>query len=336
MLAHGHFDKTLALNIRVYCQRSHRSLDQWKLRTHEKLNAAYRARLVEYQDALAESEFDQNLNVNIESRPEAINRRTEREELKKWSIKTFRNKVIDFSAIADVEGINEVDPNAADENARPIQFYEEAFEWEQMSYFFYPYFWGRRDYNALRRSFTDIDSRYEAFLRAGAARVIVPVTPGYEKRVIMYLTADNTLDEIEKISLASEIDDDETPIEVDASEYKTLWVELLQDRKDGIALGSGTLQVRKGQTRIDINDDSIWEVREIDIGREIFIRGDRYEIAQIDSTSNSFELGTEYQAEDEDRAVYVTGSVPFGPPWTVNLPTNLVVLDENKDRISIE
>ena len=334
-IAHGHFDKTMALNARLFCILSDRAYEKWQIDTHAQISAAYQSRLIDYQDAVAQAEFTNGLGVDITSRPEAINRRTEREELKKWAIKTFRNSLIDFNGIISVDNINEVDPNAADNNARPIQFYEEAFEWDQMSYFFYPYFWGSREENRTRRSFTDTDSRFESFLRSGAARVIVPVTPGYKKRVILYLSADNSFSEIEKINLGVGLKDGETPDRIENSEYKTLWAELLQDRKDDVARGSGTLNVTKGEKDVIINDDSTWELSDIDIGREIFIRGNRYEVETIDLITNTLTLNDIYLGDDEEDAIYVTGSVPFGPSWTVNLPTNLVILDENKDNIKL-
>ncbi len=334
-IAHGHFDKTMALNIRVFCILSERAYEKWQVATHAQISAAYQARLLEYQDAVAQAEFTNELGVAITTRPETINRRTEREELKKWAVKIFRNSPIDFKGIINVDGANEVDPNAADNNARPIQFYEEAFEWEQMSYFFYPYFWGSREDNRTRRSFTDRDSRFESFLRAGAARVIVPVTPGYEKRVVMYLSVDNSFTEIEKINLGVGLEEGETPDKIENSEYKTLWAELMQDRKDDVARGSGTLTVTEGEKNVTINGDGTWELKDIDLGREIFIRGNRYEVETIDPVNNAFTLNDIYIGDGEEDAVYVTGSVPFGPSWTVNLPTNLVILDENKEKLSI-
>ncbi len=140
-IAHGHFDKTMAINIRFFCILSDRDYEKWQVETHAQITAAYQARLIDYQDAKAQADFTRESEVDIKARPESINRRTEREELKKWSIKTLRNNVIDFNGIISVnedssenedKSVNEIDPNAADNNARRIQFYEEAFEWDQM------------------------------------------------------------------------------------------------------------------------------------------------------------------------------------------------------------
>jgi hypothetical protein len=65
--------------------------------------------------------------------------------------------------------------------APQIRFFENCFEWTNMTYVLYPYFWGRKAgwTDALRIS--DADPDFAAFLRAGAARVQVPVRPGFEK-----------------------------------------------------------------------------------------------------------------------------------------------------------
>lgn len=51
---------------------------------------------------------------------------------------------------------------------------------------FYPYFWGRHAkwINALH--LTDPDLDFAAFLKAGAARVQIPVRPGFEKAIALY------------------------------------------------------------------------------------------------------------------------------------------------------
>lgn len=69
-----------------------------------------------------------------------------------------------------------------------VKFMEQAFEWDIMSYFFYPYFWGNRDrWNELYQ-FDDNDATFRAFMQAGMARVIVTVRPGFEEAVKHYLT----------------------------------------------------------------------------------------------------------------------------------------------------
>jgi hypothetical protein len=65
-------------------------------------------------------------------------------------------------------------------------FFERAFEWENLMYTFYSYFWGRQSRWAEMLLTQDIDAEFEAFLRAGAARVVVPARPGFEGALAHY------------------------------------------------------------------------------------------------------------------------------------------------------
>lgn len=73
--------------------------------------------------------------------------------------------------------------DSACENGSWIRFFENAFEWNNLVYVFYPYFWGRHPGWISAIHLTDPDPDFAGFLRAGAARVQVPVRPGFEKAV---------------------------------------------------------------------------------------------------------------------------------------------------------
>lgn len=71
---------------------------------------------------------------------------------------------------------------------RTVQFLEQAFEWEHLSYLFYPYFWAEEPrWIELMHRRDDADATFTAFLRAGMARVLVAVSPGYDCAVMTYL-----------------------------------------------------------------------------------------------------------------------------------------------------
>jgi hypothetical protein len=61
-----------------------------------------------------------------------------------------------------------------------LRFFEQAFEWEHMMYLFYPYYWSRRT-NWYDQALADNpDPLFAEFLKAGAARVVIPVRPQLE------------------------------------------------------------------------------------------------------------------------------------------------------------
>src|SRR5262249_51826899 len=71
-------------------------------------------------------------------------------------------------------------------SATKIKFFENAFDWQNMTYEFYPYYWGRRNTWIASYHIEDPDPLFESFQNAGAARVIVPVNPIYNRSVIYY------------------------------------------------------------------------------------------------------------------------------------------------------
>ncbi len=85
----------------------------------------------------------------------------------------------------------EVDFGEARDEGVVVQFFEQAFEWPQMTYTFYPYFWGRKPRWVTTSQLDDPDPQFAAFLQAGAARVLVPVRPGFEDAALHFLATGN-------------------------------------------------------------------------------------------------------------------------------------------------
>ncbi len=76
---------------------------------------------------------------------------------------------------------------AVAEQGPMIRFLEEAFEWDQMQYVFYPYYWMDKDEWFSLALLEDSDPLFAQFLRSGAARVVVPVRPAFNDAVLYYL-----------------------------------------------------------------------------------------------------------------------------------------------------
>ncbi|HAW53098.1 MAG TPA: hypothetical protein DCX54_12330 [Flavobacteriales bacterium] len=82
-----------------------------------------------------------------------------------------------------------IDIAEAKEEGSIIQFIEQAFEWPQISYLLYPYFWGKMPENwfEAQKYYDETDPLYAKFLQAGSARVIIAVRPAYQVAVMHYL-----------------------------------------------------------------------------------------------------------------------------------------------------
>ncbi|WP_126653040.1 hypothetical protein [Chryseobacterium aureum] len=68
-----------------------------------------------------------------------------------------------------------------------IKFMEQAFEWENLSYYLYPYYWANKTEWSNLYQAEDVDPLFRAFLQSGMARVVVTVRPGFEDAVQFYL-----------------------------------------------------------------------------------------------------------------------------------------------------
>jgi hypothetical protein len=81
-----------------------------------------------------------------------------------------------------------VDLDAARIKGRYIQFLEQAFEWQQLSYLLYPYFWATppKWIDLMNRS-DQTDPFLSAFMQAGSVRILLAVTPAYDEAVLHYL-----------------------------------------------------------------------------------------------------------------------------------------------------
>lgn len=172
-----------AATIEVHCERTPRHYETWQIQTFEKIVAAHRA----LKAARESSGPSVPLGIAIKGQNPARNRATEGTELKKQCITLLSNQYYgDFDALRGTPP--ELDILESLREGAQIQFFEQAFEWEQMTYLFYPYFWGRKpQWQTVLGGAPDPDPLFEQFLKAGAARVLVPVHPIYNEAVLYYL-----------------------------------------------------------------------------------------------------------------------------------------------------
>jgi hypothetical protein len=176
-----------ALAIELNCQRTQRTYEDWQNKTHGAIVQAFLKLQSDYEEKLAALAVEQG--IAISGRNPLLNRQLEKSELKKACISLFTYQHYDlFNSIEfSPQGYPQTNLPEAEAEGRYIRFFEQAFEWEQIMYLFYPYFWGRK-YNWLQRALIDdTDPLFAEFLKAGAARIVLPVRPGFEKAVAHFL-----------------------------------------------------------------------------------------------------------------------------------------------------
>lgn len=180
------------MNVVIKCKRSNDKYTEWQISTYDKIVAAYNSLLDAYNSAVALAAS--TTTVNIEGHSSDTNRDIEQNELKKACITLLTNQhYAEFDAMeegASSEGYPEVNVAEATLEGPYIQFFEQAFEWENMTYIFYPYFWGKKSrWVEVSQAEDSADPTFTQFLQAGAARVLVPVQSGssYEEAVLHYI-----------------------------------------------------------------------------------------------------------------------------------------------------
>lgn len=81
-----------------------------------------------------------------------------------------------------------IDLAKAEIKGRYVQFLEQAFEWEHLSYVFYPYYWADKSkWLDLFNRTDQADPLFSEFLQAGSARVLVAVRPGFDMATIHFI-----------------------------------------------------------------------------------------------------------------------------------------------------
>jgi hypothetical protein len=159
---------------------------EWRLATHAAITQAYTKLLADYNDKLAALKA---FSSSMQGHDPASNVSIVKNELKRSVMALLTDRMY--------ESFNAIDPST-DPPDQPntwevpfegptIRFFEQAFEWDQILYVFYPYFWARHRKWADYLKADDPDSQFADFLRAGWARVTLPVRPWFEVAVAHYL-----------------------------------------------------------------------------------------------------------------------------------------------------
>jgi len=180
-----------SLSVDAVFIRTEEAYHAWQIKTYDAIAEAYRTSLTKYEQEVEElkanAEAEALRNATRFGAPPSENLKTIKNELKKHCISIVtRQRYESFDATKDGDPPY-FDFDEAAEEGSFTRFFEQAFEWDQLQYVFYPYFWARGDKWAQRFLRQDVDPTFLEFLQAGAARVVVPVRPGFEVAISHYL-----------------------------------------------------------------------------------------------------------------------------------------------------
>ncbi len=179
--------------IRIRCELTDQAFENWQAECWSSLQSAYAAAVSDYESKVAAAEI--GAGVEIHGRNPDQNEEIIRTELKRCAIKYLSNDMAEIIVNGTVRN-NEVfdaadstgdfDLDEAKIEGSIIQFFEQAFEWENMMWKFYPYIWARQSEQHDKLLDEDTDPVFREFRRAGAARVVLPVPIDYQEAVLHF------------------------------------------------------------------------------------------------------------------------------------------------------
>jgi hypothetical protein len=305
----------------VLCRVSDEKFQDWQLKTFNSIMGAYNDAKSRFDEAVAEARLQARNDAVVTGANPQINRETEQTELKKNCISLLTGQRFDlFDAVTrNVApfGFPEIDFAEAKAEGDYIQVFEQSFEWNNMTYIFYPYFWGKKAEWPTISQLTDDDLLFTRFLRAGAARVQVPVRLGFENRMLTYLSTGELWA------------GDGTLVNSDGDSPDVLHLSIVDELKsqvgDNNVDGPGTVSVTKNNPNVSGTGTAF---STDDVDRRIQIAGNTYLVKTV-TDEQTIKLTTDYTGNTDSGLGYSMGGKLIGEPWEIKLPTNLVKLDDS-------
>jgi hypothetical protein len=240
----------LVIAVEIFCELTDEAFEEWRLRTYNAIMTAYYKRVLDYEEKLAAAQIQEG--VHIGGNNPLINRAIEREELKKGCITLWTGfKYTGVPAITrqfnaePPDNYPEIHIGNSLEVSPDIQFLEQAFDWKNMTYEFYPYYWKRKQFWLDVYSLSDPDPLFADFLRAGAARVRVPVHLSTTEAVLYY-------------QMTGELwSGGEAPLFSPPSPSGTLTADTVDEMDEELALYNSYLAELSGEAAIDTIDQDV-------------------------------------------------------------------------------
>jgi hypothetical protein len=178
----------LEVGVQVICRRTPERYASWRQQVYETLLAAW-TRWQREADSAREAGLMFGTSVLAEG-SSSDNRQVIVEELKRQIISWLLEEVpfkgrpgMKPRKRDDKTPWREFDTSQVLQDAATVQFFEQAFDWSNLGWIFYPYYWASQDDWVELAGNRASDPEFERFLRSGAARVLLPVRPSFEKAV---------------------------------------------------------------------------------------------------------------------------------------------------------
>ena len=168
-----------------------RDVGQWRKEVYDILFQAYQRKKEEIEKRSRDSREEQLLNTISGANPKK-NEQLIFEELKRQIIQVLRvDRNHTFKGFfsnpeANEEGFD-IQLDEIMKYSALVDFFENAIDWDKMTYELYPYYWHESEQWKVRQQFQDSDPLLESFLKAGAVQTLFPIKRGYERNFLHYM-----------------------------------------------------------------------------------------------------------------------------------------------------
>ncbi|MBL7746240.1 MAG: hypothetical protein JNM19_02330 [Chitinophagaceae bacterium] len=179
----------ITVNVTATCRRTPESYEKWQIDSFNNIMTSFQERLDEYNKAMEELK-SRPLDATSKEVNPGFYRQIENTVLRKNCITYMvkhANMGLRFYEPGSTSEIRPIDTADMDRYAALVKFMEQAFEWDVMSYKFYPFYWGAKaDWQQMYQQEVS-DPLFRSFLQSGMARVIASVRPGFEEAVMYFM-----------------------------------------------------------------------------------------------------------------------------------------------------
>jgi hypothetical protein len=225
---------TYVATVTIVCERTDASYKAWQLQQYEAVVTAWESWKQEFDAAVHRAQSQATANGS----PSTSTNSALAGSLITSELRRLFLQMLEVPYIGTGGAVNPFDVTTDPTNPRApalhaskaaiigrhIQFVEHAFEWPQLTYRLYPYYWKAEPEWHKAMVLDDPDATFAEFLRAGSARIVVPIRPGFEIAVCSHLGVNPPLpwqagqpailDADPYLSLAEEIKSSQTSLTV--------------------------------------------------------------------------------------------------------------------------
>jgi hypothetical protein len=323
--------------VSIICELKDEEFEKWQTSIYSLIMADYNRRLDEYNA----SDNKNDELVQIKGRNPFLNREIERSELKRHVIAmlmcNYFNGMGSMMERVAPCGHPEIDFAKLEKDSPVIQFFEQVFEWNYVSYLFYHSMWARKCKWSELIDEDSGDPLFDKFLTAGAARVQVPIRNEMEDYFAWFLKTG-------QIWGASGV----PPISGD-DEYVSMIQELKESKQGDYSDRPGLIEATNNSTVLELTESGYyWDfvtddvntlALENDRDRELLLDFEVYRIVKVeqatagDPYSWNITIDRPYPGAAATNLKHAVGAVYVGAPWEVVIPTKLVYLRNPNDRL---